>query len=206
MEYFAGLDLGPVNEPSALAVVGKQVTAGVSAYAVRHLVRWQAGSMSYRDMAAEVDGVLRLPELGRCPLVIDRTGVGESVAALFRKLSDSSRSVVLSTGHAVTVGEDGSWYLPKQELVGTLQLLLQERRFQVAASLPLAALLTKEMANFRAKVVPAGTDPVTDWREGPQDDLVLAVGIAVWQGESDPGDAGMPLTWDDWGRPSRWPY
>jgi hypothetical protein len=27
------------------------------------------------------------------------------------------------------------------------------------------------------------TDPVADWREGVQDDLVFAVGIAVWKAE-----------------------
>jgi hypothetical protein len=197
MQYFAGISLGQVSQPSAFAVLGKESASGASAYAVRHLARWQAGT-PYREIVAEVGRVLRLPELGGCPLVIDCTGVGGGVAALFREVSSSVRSAVISSGHAVTFGEDGVLHLPKKELVAVLQVLLQTRgRFQVAASLPLAPILTREMGTFKAKVVLAGTEPGMDWRESADEDLVLAVGLAAWQGERDQPDAGEPLTFPD---------
>jgi hypothetical protein len=40
-----------------------------------------------------------------------------------------------------------------------------------------------ELANFRTRPG-AEFDPIADWRVGPQDDLVLAVAIAVWDGQT----------------------
>jgi hypothetical protein len=87
---------------------------------------------------------------------------------------------------AVTAGlrplPDGSggWLVPRQELVGTLQVLLQCQRLKVAPALPEAALLVRELANFRAKSAIAAEDLVLSWREGEHDDLVLAVALACW--------------------------
>jgi hypothetical protein len=196
MSYYAGCDLGPVTESTALAVLEKEYRPGGAAYRVRHLERFAAGT-PYRETAAKVGRVLRLPELGGCPLALDRTGVGASVAALFRQLSESVCPVVISAGHSAAFGEDGAWRVPRLELVAVLQVLLQNRRLQVAADLPMAAVLTKELASFKARVVPAGAESITDWREGPHDDLVLSVALAAWQGERDQPDAGEPLTFPD---------
>jgi hypothetical protein len=62
-------------------------------------------------------------------------------------------------------------------------VLPQTRRLQVPRTLPQAALLVRELVNFRAKVTLVGTEEPEPWREGPQDDLVLAVGLAAWAGE-----------------------
>jgi hypothetical protein len=41
----------------------------------------------------------------------------------------------------------------------------------------------KELENFRVKVTTARTDTFEAWREGQNDDLVLAVALAAWIGE-----------------------
>ena len=91
--------------------------------------------------------------------------------------------VTLTAGHAVTGGEDGVLHVPKKELVGTLQVLLQTRRLQVARSLTDAAVLVQELENFRAKVTAAKKETLESWREGRHDDLILAVAMAAWLGE-----------------------
>ena len=77
----------------------------------------------------------------------------------------------------------GVLHVPKKELVGTLQVLLQTRRLQVSRSLPDAAVLVQELENFRAKVTAAKKETLESWREGRHDDLVLAVAMAAWLGE-----------------------
>jgi hypothetical protein len=69
------------------------------------------------------------------------------------------------------------------DLVGTLQILLQNRRFKVAPSLEHAALLAREFQQFQVRPAPLGSESLLEWRERPNDDLVLAAAIAVWQGE-----------------------
>jgi hypothetical protein len=74
--------------------------------------------------------------------------------------------------------------VPRKELVSTLQLILQERRLKVSPALPEAQTLVRELMNFKAKPPSVTEDTLESWREGPQDDLVLAVVLAAWQGEA----------------------
>ncbi|HVK13905.1 MAG TPA: hypothetical protein VM597_34500 [Gemmataceae bacterium] len=102
-------------------------------------------------------------------------------------------SAVISAGHRAECGTDGVWRVPKADLVTALQLALQGRRLVVPAALPDAEVLARELFAFRAK--PATADPAAvDWREGRDDDLVLAVALAVWQaGRLERGDPGVPF-------------
>jgi hypothetical protein len=91
--------------------------------------------------------------------------------------------VTITTGLKASF-DAGSWLVPKKELVGVLQMLLQSRRIRVAETLPEAGTRVKELENFRAKVAPSSTsDLLADWRDAPHDDLVLAVVVAAWYAE-----------------------
>jgi hypothetical protein len=46
--------------------------------------------------------------------------------------------------------------------------------------------LLGEPDNFRIRAGTVSADPMSDWRLGPQLDLVLAVAIAVWEAERRP--------------------
>jgi hypothetical protein len=203
VRYYAAVDLGQTSEPTALAVLAQRYAKGSSRYSVRHLQRWQAGT-AYHHIATEIARVLGISELAGCELVIDRTGVGRAAASLFTDLATSVRSVVISAGHVITYAEDGSVHVPKKELVATLQVLLQGRRLQIAAGLPLAELFVREMESFRTKVLPTHAEALADWREREHDDLVLAVALAAWQGERSAPDVGEPLVFDDRLWLSRW--
>jgi hypothetical protein len=74
--------------------------------------------------------------------------------------------------------------VPKRDLVAAVQTLLQNGRLRIAAALPLADVLRKELLNFRVKVDPkTAHDSYSAWREGMHDDLVLAVACAAWYRE-----------------------
>ena len=45
-------------------------------------------------------------------------------------------------------------------------------------------ILVKELENFKIKPPSLREDDLAAWREGPQDDLVLAVALAAWLGET----------------------
>jgi hypothetical protein len=77
--------------------------------------------------------------------------------------------------------------IPKRDVISSTQVLLQTGRLRIARSLPHAALLARELVNFRFKVGCEKADETLDWREGPDDDLVLALAIAAWEAERNPG-------------------
>jgi hypothetical protein len=75
------------------------------------------------------------------------------------------------------------WIVPKKELVSTMQVMLQTRRVKLPSTLPEAATLTQELEKFRAKITDLSEEDLLAWREGPHDDLVLAVSCEAWMGE-----------------------
>jgi hypothetical protein len=72
-------------------------------------------------------------------------------------------------------------------VISSTQVLLQTGRLKIARSLPHAALLARELVNFRFKVGQDRSEDVLDRREGPDDDLVLALAIAAWEAERNLG-------------------
>jgi hypothetical protein len=91
--------------------------------------------------------------------------------------------ILLTAGSRTSAGEGGRLNVPKKEVVGVLQVLLQNRRLEIASTLAHAATLVKELAAFRVKVTAAGNEELPAWRERAHDDLVLAVGLAAWLAE-----------------------
>jgi hypothetical protein len=87
------------------------------------------------------------------------------------------------TGKRSSSDEQGGWWVPRQELAATLQVLLQSRRLRVAPALPEAATLARELAAFQVKAPVPSKEELVVWREGMHDDLVLAVAVAAWLGE-----------------------
>jgi hypothetical protein len=193
VDYLAGLDLGQAAQYTALAVVERTRTPDpeeplrtTRTYAVRYLKRWGLKT-AYEDIARDVAGLLAQHPLHRPLLAVDQTGVGQTVVGMIRKagIPAGLYPVTITFGTAVTPpGDDCSTHLPKRDLAGVLELLLQAQRLRIAA-LPQRELLAQELRQFRMKP-PAGAETVETWRERPHDDLVLAVALACWLGERFP--------------------
>jgi hypothetical protein len=216
--YYAGLDLGLTRQFSALAVLERRCSLteegdeGTAAYAVRHLQRFPPGT-PYSIVVEAVRAVFADPPIKGGTLVVDQTAVGRAVFESVRDAMTgaSVRGLSVTAGHALAADDWGGWLVPKKDLVGVLQVLLQEKRLKVSQALKHARTLTAELHQFQLKAVPLKPDAL-EWRERPHDDLVLAVGIAVWQGEryfplfvwvsppSDPEAPRSPWAWS-WSPP-----
>jgi hypothetical protein len=199
--YVSGLDLGQASDFTALAVLEKTIVAGppadnkpVAHYGVRHLERFPLGT-SYGAVTERLIKLFGGPPLQRSVLAVDRTGVGRAVVDMIyaARVGAALMPITITAGHKAEPDAVGTgWRVPKKDLVGVLQVLLQERRIKVAPELPEAPTLVKELQNFRVKVTAAANEIYEAWREGQHDDLVLAVGIAAWAAErSGPGAAWL---------------
>ena len=77
--------------------------------------------------------------------------------------------------------------MPKRDLVGAVQVLLQTDRLKFAEQIPAIPTLVQELLAFRVKIDPlTAHDSYGAWRDGAHDDMVLAVAIAAWWGERTP--------------------
>lgn len=191
VHYTTGLDVGPAQEFTAIAVLEKTrgphpADPGRSAthYAVRHLQRFPPGT-PYGEIASVLAKQFSGRPLTHTSLAVDVTGVGRPVVDLLRKagIRATIKPITVTGDHEANQDTLGGWLVPRKELVSTMQVLLQERRIKVAQSLPEAATLTTELLNFKAKPSTSPLDSFEAWRENPHDDLVLAVAIAAWVGE-----------------------
>ena len=188
--YVIGIDLGQVYDYSALAVVERLKVRSSTQLArltvldhhhVRYIKRWEKGT-GYADVVAETGDIMRRGKLLDAVIVLDATGVGREVASLFLqayrmgKLGRYWPRPLVITGGRETTDE----LVPKRELVGKMQTLLQSGRLKIADSLPLADKLRAELMAFKVKMTPTGQETFESAREADHDDLVLAVALACW--------------------------
>ena len=194
-----GLDLGQAQDYTALTVLEKvpqsameqQVRSegGMSYtgmkrvekpmhYHCRHLERYELGTL-YPAIVTNVANLMQTPALRGATLVVDGTGVGRPVVDMFRA-AGLKPVAVLITGGDVVNHEGGYWRVPKRDLVGAVQVPLQDKRLKFADSLALAPTLIQEMLNFKVKISESAHDSYGAWREGTHDDLILSVMLAAW--------------------------
>ncbi len=189
-DYFVGLDLGQTQEFTALAVLERATAPDpeadgrqVNHYAVRHLERFELGT-SYTAVCSRLAELFATGLLRSGTLVVDQTVAGRPIIQMLRRaqLRARLRPLAITTGQKATC-DAGVRLVPRKELVSTMQILLQGRRLKVSPSLPHSQLLAEELAQFKSKAKAVSEETLEAWREGPHDDLVLAVAIAAWESE-----------------------
>jgi hypothetical protein len=181
--FYVGLDLGQSRDYTAVVVAEKVPPEGSDDYElyIRHLERFR--DVLYPDVAERVRKLMDAPQLkGKAALAVDATGVGAAVVDMLRRNGLTFDAVTITGGDTETQSGYDSYRVPKRDLVGNLQVLLQSGRLKIARSLEHAETLRAELLNFRVKVnVATAHDSYEAWREGDHDDLVLAAALAAWR-------------------------
>lgn len=194
--WIAGLDLGQTTDPSALVLLRQsKIERGRDRrryYDCLAIKRWPLKT-AYTAIVDDVCTMFARPEFSGHQLAIDMTGVGRPVVDLFRKQRVKAKIVPITIhgGSASSRDDDGGWSVAKRELVSIMHVFLggcrfgtEQRLFQVAASLPLAGDLKRELENFTVKInINTANASFEAHRASAHDDIVLAVCIAVFCGE-----------------------
>jgi threonine dehydrogenase-like Zn-dependent dehydrogenase len=151
-----GLDLGQAQDYTALAVLEATIhlnprdpDEAQCTYAVRYLERFPLGT-SYTAIAATLVQRCAWRPLRGARVVLDHTGVGRAVVDLLKRARPDATlvPVTITAGPHAHRDDQGGWLVPKKDLVGCLQVLLQQHRLSVAAALAEAPTLVKELENF----------------------------------------------------------
>src|SRR5262245_25689268 len=188
MPFYLGLDLGQTHDPSAAVIFAASGEGEQRTYACRYLEQFCLGT-SYPTMLSTVSDLLRRePSRGQTTLAIHYTSVGRPVFEMFTVVKGVHPIGITITG-GVGLSIDPNyfrrWQISKIQLVGTVQKFLQSGRLQIGASVPHATTLQRELQEFRVKTSKAAHE-VYDAREGPHEDLVLSLAIALFVAEQQP--------------------
>ena len=102
---------------------------------MRHLERMPLGT-PYTEVVDPVERVVRSPPSTAAALVVDATGVGRGVLDLIRAARLACEIVpVTITGGSHASHERGMWRVPKRDLIGDLQLMLERGELGVARTI-----------------------------------------------------------------------
>lgn len=203
-QWFIGLDLGQASDFTALAAIERRPRPKQPAeLVIQMLERWELGT-SYPTIVEDVVALLDKPTRGDasvrplrgCTLGIDNTGVGAAITDMFGKAKPPAKltPVTITAGSKANF-EDGTWRVPKADLVAVVNATLQTKRLSWDKRLPFDEILVKELTTFETRLTVAGNETFGSWREGAQDDLVLAVAIGVWLAErAQTGPTAKPIS------------
>jgi hypothetical protein len=190
MKLFVGIDLGESGNHTAIAAV-ERVRLEVPKirqkfrYVVRFLEEYELG-IHYPEQIDRLKETLSHKAFESAAVGADYTGVGRPVIQMMKKQKVHAGLVpiLITSGHAATFDKESQGYhVPKRDLVGTLQILLQAELIAWHQKLPAARKLEKQLSSFKVKITRSKNE--TFGAEGrDQDDIVLAVSLAVWLGEN----------------------
>jgi len=183
--FFIGCDLGQSIDPSALCILERIGENPGSVFRCRFLKRFSLLTR-YPTIVREVIQLCETEPLRSSDthLVLDGTGVGRAVCDLFFRadIRATIRAINIHGGNEVT--NDGQWSnVPKRELVSVTQACLQSGRLQFAEKLPDLEILKSELQNFQVSISESGFDSYNA-RSGKHDDMVLALALALWEGNN----------------------
>ncbi|MBS1872364.1 MAG: hypothetical protein JSU00_04065 [Acidobacteria bacterium] len=188
VHYYIGLDLGQRHDPTAIAVVERatpvlrgfdpaayfhlNTTEPEACFGVRHLERIPLGT-SYPDVVRAVKDLTRRPEVrDRSTLVVDGTGVGRPVMDMLRMADLPCELVEVSiTAGASAHLTRGCWYVPRPDLISSIQVLVDNGRLGIARDLRETESLIEELMGLR----------IEGGRDRGFTDMAMALGLACWK-------------------------
>lgn len=176
--FYIGVDFGQSVDFTAIAVLERE-ECGVRPWmepdfkglSVRWLERMPLGT-PFPDVVRRIEEIVAKLEWN-CSAAVDATGLGAPVVDMLRnaRLGCDLSPVVITAGDRPRQ-ERGRWYVPRRDLIGVIQMLLECEQLRIAKDLRECPTLVRELVSMRLK---------GDSRE--HDDLVFAVALACWLAE-----------------------
>lgn len=188
-EYIIGVDLGYSQDYTALAIA-ERVGLKKPEYRIRHLMRFELLT-PYQEVARQVSRIVHDERMRHFDkhLIVDATGVGRPVVDMFEDEGLEPVAVTITSGFELTrVKDRAEFRVPKEHLVSSMQMVVQGGRLKVAPKLKLAKTFIDEAKNFKVKITEDKTATYEAWRSRDHDDLVLAVAMLLWYGETQLAD------------------
>jgi len=148
---------------------------------VVHIERFPRGT-PYRELVTRVGRLCQHPHLAhRTQLLVDATGQGLPVVEMFReaRLPVNLVPITITGGQQVTINGSGR-SVPKADLIGGLEVLLERGLLRIAADLPHADLLREELRRFERTSRRGGRLVYGPGESTGHDDLVMAMAMGGW--------------------------
>ena len=146
--------------------------------------------MKYTDLARYVRKLDLHADLhGRNEILVDNTGVGEAVCDMLEDIGLKPVRIIFTGGDKynvnATVGKNGlvtrtTHNVPKNELIDTLKIALQQGRVRIAPGIPFEDEIKKQFSHFVGKMSKSKNLIYGNDNDEVHDDIVCAFAMIVW--------------------------
>ena len=176
--YTLGLDLGKARDPSALVIIESYLDDDV--YRLRGLQRFPLGT-PLTELPILLEPRLTKPPLAsRVRIAVDATGIGDPIVELLRDRLPriDVYAITITAGDSVT-GKPKDPRVPKQDLIATTSVILEQGRLRIATAMRETQTLRDELLSFKYTPTEHGHHTFGASR-GQHDDLVISLSLALW--------------------------
>lgn len=188
MTFIISLDPAQLRDWSAVAVVEMKFAPQEGAksahfkYELKAMNRKQG--LPYDQIVNWVVGIINNPKFnqGQPPVfLLDATGVGVAVKDMLRAKGIRPKAITITAGEATTrVGPE--FHVGKARLIGKFLGAFDAGKVEVNPNMPIWPQVEREMLSFRAEMSTQGRVKM-EAEQGENDDMLLALCMAVWYGE-----------------------
>ncbi len=201
-DCWVGLDLGKHVDYAAASVLGRSLAVNrATGLPFRNsrggaIYRWDVIGLKrfplrtpYTEVIAEVDKIVRRPELRPQPrLIVDATGVGIACLEMVRSAIGGidTWGVVITGGESWRMAGRGLLHAAKIQVTGAVREVLESERLKIAKDakgrpIPGSDWLKRELTEFKATIRKSGSETFGA-ESGAHDDMVLSIALPIWAG------------------------
>ena len=186
--YYIGVDVGQGLEPTAIAVVARDFDDESDDYPLEcSYLQELPGGTTYPDLArrlSEIEAELLRRGAYSLKILVDVTGQGQPAIDLIRRSVKSKTISAQFTAGTGASSEGDSWKIRKEELITHLKIMRQTNRLTITgrgrnpAQERAISEMLRQLENFTYN--PPAAEEALEVKTGTRDDLVVALGLAVW--------------------------
>jgi hypothetical protein len=180
-EFFVGVDIGKLQDRSAIAVIERRTqatdTGPIVQTALRGLYRVPS-QVSYVRQAEGIESLLTAPcfQLWGANIYLDASGVGEACADMLHERGKLKfKRVNITSGDAISA-KRGRIYASRNALISGFVKLLRRGDLIISADLPLLSDLLRELESLGEETSKGGASV---YRTTGHDDLIIAFSLAA---------------------------
>lgn len=196
-DFILGVDLGKAQDNSGLVLMSRRPLGEKEfSLAIVYIENVPLGT-HYKVVIDKMASFARDSRL-RNSLTIgfDRTGLGNVVSEMIYEipeLAEITYGVSITSGRQSRHDADDKTHftVPKKDIVGAIQVPLQNGRLRHRHDLPNFSLLHKQLLEFQGEKSSASDSILFDAKGSGHDDLVLALGIGCWIANIAPFQSGL---------------
>jgi hypothetical protein len=150
--FYMGVDPGQSQDYTAIVIIKHVEDDRGHEYHVRDCKRLPLGT-SYYDLTKYIKGIIRrFEDAGKgITLIVDATGVGRPVIDSLKEDGLNPVAVTITSGQDVRY-RNGTWHVPKKDLISSPQVMLGKGELKIAKDMPYRDVLLHELETFQVKV------------------------------------------------------